>query len=103
MRSILTDLAKQQIRQTAKYIRKEFGKRSRDEFMQEIRRTRRLVESQPNLGPVEPLLAHRTRLYRSIVATPLNKLIYHVGDDTIEITAVWDTRRDPAALAAEVK
>jgi len=40
MRSILTDLAKQQIRQTAKYIRKEFGKRSRDEFMQEIRRPR---------------------------------------------------------------
>ena len=103
MRSILTDLAKQQIRQAAKYISKEFGKRSRDEFMQEVRRTRRLLESQPNLGSVEPLLAHRTRLYRSIVATPLNKLIYVVGDDTIEITAVWDTRRDPSALQAEMK
>jgi plasmid stabilization system protein ParE len=44
MKSILTDLAKQQIRQTAKYIRKEFGKKRRDEFMQEVRQTRVLIE-----------------------------------------------------------
>ena len=103
MRSILTDLAKRQIRQTARYISREFGQKRRDAFIQEVRRTRFLIESHPNLGPVEPLLAHRTRLYRSIVVSPLNKLIYYVDDATIEIIAVWDTRRDPSSLVAEVK
>jgi plasmid stabilization system protein ParE len=37
MKSIMTDVAKQQIRQIAKYIRKEFGKTRRDEFMLELR------------------------------------------------------------------
>ena len=44
MRSIITELAKEQIRQIAKYIRKEFGKNRRDQFMQEVRQTRRLIE-----------------------------------------------------------
>ena len=44
MKSIITELAKQQIRQIAKYIRKEFGKKRRDEFIQEVRQARRLIE-----------------------------------------------------------
>ena len=65
MKSIITEQAKLQIRQIAKYIRKEFGKRRRDEFMKEVRQTRRLIEDSPNIGPVEPLLAVRTVMYRS--------------------------------------
>ena len=44
MKTILTNLAKQQIRQTAKYIHKEFGKKRRDEFIQEVRQARHLLE-----------------------------------------------------------
>ena len=47
MRSIISDQAKQQIRLIAKYIRKEFGKKRRDEFIQEVRQTRRLIEQSP--------------------------------------------------------
>jgi plasmid stabilization system protein ParE len=36
MRSIISDQAKQQIRLIAKYIRKEFGKKRRDEFIQGV-------------------------------------------------------------------
>ena len=50
MKSIITDLAKEQIRQIAKYIRKEFGKDRRDEFMKDVRQMRRLIESSPNIG-----------------------------------------------------
>ena len=42
-------------------------------------------------------------MYRGIVIKPYSKIIYTITDDIIEIVAVWDTRRDPAALAAEVK
>ena len=69
----MTDVAKQQIRQIAKYIRKEFGKNRRDEFMQELRQTRRLIESNPTIGPVEPLFMERVVMYRSYVMNRLNK------------------------------
>ena len=103
MRSIITELAKEQIRQIAKYIRKEFGKDWRDEFMKEVRQTRRLIEGSPNIGPVEPLLANRAVMYRSYVMNRLNKIVYHIDGDIIYIVAFWDVRRDPVTLAGEVK
>ena len=103
MKSIMTDVAKQQIRQIAKYIRKEFGKNRRDEFMQEMRQTRRLIESNPTIGPVEPLFMERAVMYRSYVMNHLNKIVYRIDGDTIYIVALWDVKRDPGTLANEVK
>ena len=103
MKSIITELAKEQIRQIAKYIRKEFGKDRRDEFMKEVRQTRRLIESSPNIGPVEPLLADRAIMYRSYVMNHLDKIVYRIDGDITYIVALWDVRRDPTTLANEVK
>lgn len=33
----------------------------------------------------------------------LNKVVYYVKGDTIHIAALWDTRREPKAQAANVK
>ena len=60
MRTVQTDFAKQQILDTARYIRKEFGKKSKETFLQKVRETRLLLKGNPYLGPVEPLLAERT-------------------------------------------
>ena len=103
MKSIITNLAKEQIRQIAKYIRKEFGKDRRDEFMKEVRQTRRLIEGSPNIGPVEPLLADREVMYRSYVMNRLDKIIYRIDGDIIYIVAFWDVRRAPGTLVSEVK
>ena len=103
MKSVITDLAKEQIRQIAKYIGKEFGKDRRDEFMKEVRRTRRLIEGSPNIGSVEPLLADRAVMYRSYVMNRLDKIVYRIDGDVIHIVAFWDVRRDPGTLASEVK
>jgi len=103
MKSITTNLAKEQIRQIAKYIRKEFGKDRRDEFMKEVRQTRRLIEGSPNIGPVESLLADRAVMYRSYVMNRLDKIIYRIDGDIIYIVAFWDVRRDPGTLVSEVK
>ena len=32
----------------------------------------------------------------------LTKVIYHIGEDSIEIADVWDTRMDPKELVARV-
>jgi len=103
MRIHLTEHAERQILLTEDYLRDEFGRSSQSKFRREIRRSIHLMRRHPHLGPVEPLLAHRTRMYRGVVIKPYSKIIYTITDDIIEIVSVWDTRRDPAALTAEVK
>lgn len=103
MKSTMTDQAKQQIRQIAKYIRKEFGKNRRDEFLREVRQTRRIIEASPNIGTVEPLLAECAVMYRSYVMNRLNKIVYRIDGDVIYIVAFWDVRRNPETLSNEVK
>jgi plasmid stabilization system protein ParE len=103
MKTIISDLAKQQIREIAKYIRKEFGKKRRDEFMLEVRKTRHLIENNPTNGPIEPLLADSQKMYRSYVMNNLNKMVYIINDDSIAIVAFWDVRREPKVLSSEIR
>ena len=103
MRVIWLPQAKKEMRMVAKYIRKEFGSKVKDEFLQEVRKTNRLIGSTPNLGIVEPLLADRPNMYRSYVMNRLNKIIYCIKDDHIEVADFWDVRRDPGTLANQLK
>jgi len=99
----MTGFAKQQIRETAKYIYAEFGKKSKDSFILKVNQTKHLLETNPCLGPVEPLLSDIPSNYRSIVVGHLNKLIYRILDDHIEISDIWDVRRDPIILVEQHK
>lgn len=103
MKTILTSKAKQQIRQTAKYILKQFGKRHKDKLLREVRHVRNLIADNPSMGSIEPLLAERVTIYRSLVVNKLNKMIYYIDKDTIFIVDLWDTRREPIAQANQVK
>ena len=62
-----------------------------------------LLESNPHLGAIEPLMAHRAMTYRSIVVNRLSKIVYRIVEDHIEIADFWDTRREPVAQAAKVE
>ena len=99
----MTGFAKQQIRETAKYIYTEFGKKSKDDFFFKLNQTRKLLETNPCLGPIEPSLSDLSSNYRSIVVGHLNKMIYRVLDNCIEISDFWDVRRDPNTLAGQLK
>lgn len=103
MKVMMTDFARKQIRKTAKYINKEFGKTNKDDFLLKVKRTKQLLETNPYLGPEEPLLANRASAYRSVVVTHLNKMVYRILDDYIEIADFWDTRREPEKQADQVK
>ena len=103
MKVTITGFAKQQIRETARYIQMEFGRKSRDNFIHKVQEVRQYLENNPRLGPVEPLLSDCPRIYRSVVITKLNKMIYHIADNHIEVVDFWDVRREPNALAAQVK
>ena len=62
----------------------------------------KLLVNNPQLGAIEPLLADLPVVYRSIVVNRLNKLVYWINEDTIEIVAFWDTRREPKEQAAKL-
>ena len=89
--------------QTADYIAAEYGRRSMDKFMGKIYEVGLLLEDNPYLGPVEPLLAGRTSTYRSVVVAKVNKIVYRIMDDRIEIADFWDVRREPKRQAAQTK
>lgn len=103
MKVMITDFAKQQIRKTAKYINKEFGETSKDDFLLKVKQTKQLLEDNPYLGPIEPLLANRSSAYRSVVVNHLNKMVYRILEEYIEIVDFWDTRREPKKQAEQVK
>ena len=95
--------AKKEMRLVAKYIDKEFGKKAKDDFIQDVRDASRLIGATPNVGQAESLLADRADMYRSYIVNRLNKIVYRIVDDHIEIADFWDVRRDPSTLADQVK
>lgn len=103
MKSILSDQAKLQIRTIARYIRMEFGKNHRDEFMQTVRHARRLIEDNPQIGQIEPLLVELPKVYRSYVMNHHNKIVYRIENDTIFIADLWDVRRNPEILINQLE
>lgn len=103
MKVIWLPLPTRQVQQAAQYIRREFGLNVKNDFLREVRETSRLIGNSPNIGIVEPLLGDRPVMYRSFVVGHLNKLVYSIVDDHIEVAAFWDVRRDPSTLANQVK
>ena len=103
MRVRWNNQAKIRLRQTANYIRKEFGPQAKVEFMDEVKRTNALLSLNPSLGPRERYLEDMPSKYRSVVVRKHNKIVYRVVDDHIEVVAFWDTRREPKNQAEQVK
>lgn len=87
----------------ADYIFEEFGVLALRKFYQKIDQIEAELVEFPELGKLEPLLAHRKKVYRSIVLTKKNKLIYTIDKDFICVHALWDTRREPKSQASKLK
>ena len=87
----------------ADYISKEFGGLALREFYQKIEKVESELVEFPKMGKIEPLLAHRSKEYRSIVLTKKNKLVYTINKDCVYVHAIWDTRREPKGQASQLK
>ena len=93
--------AAKRLRQVVSYIQTEYGSKSCKKFLKEAYRTERLLAKNPYLGPVEPLLVDAPVQYRSIVVNRLNKIVYWINGDIIEVVDFWDTRREPTKQAQQ--
>ncbi len=88
---------------TADYILKEWGANALENFVTKTEAWRDILKKSPKIGKIEPLLKNRLTVYRSIVLTPHNKMIYTIKDDIILIVDFWDTRREPNNQADRIK
>lgn len=95
--------AKDSFREIARYIKMRFGRKARQNFMQEVKDMENSLKRSPNLGSIDPLFRDRTIAYRSVIVNGLSKMVYYIKDDTIRIAAFWDTRQEPEAQAAKLK
>lgn len=103
MRVVWHPRAKEVRDQIANYISRQFGRKSKIHFLQDVRETTQLLKSSPNIGIIDPLFIDRSKTYRSVIIHGLSKMVYYNEDDIIYIAAFWDTRREPNAQAAQVK
>lgn len=57
----------------------------------------------PYLAPVEPYLQGEAKTFRSLVVlSGLIKIIYYVENEKINITHVWDCRKNPLSLKSSI-
>ena len=101
MKPVWSERAKKSLHIIEDYILREFGEYKRTEYMLEAEEVAKQLESFPTMGKVEPLLAHRKKLYRSIVVMHKSKIIYYVDEnrELVVISDVWDTRREPKVVS----
>ena len=103
MRVIWQTIAKRQRDIIAEYIRQEFGAKRRNLFLQEVRKTTRMLSRSPNIGSIDSLFSERPIAYRSVIINGLSKLVYRIDNEVIHIVAFWDTRQEPESQAAKIK
>lgn len=103
MKVIWENIAKQAVKDIAKYIRTDFGVGREAIFRDEVRHVTELLMQNPYMGALDPLFEDRAISYRSVIVSRKNKLVYYVDGKYIHISAFWDCRQDPVAQAARVK
>ena len=89
--------------QVANYIGREFGRKRKMRFLQDVRQMTQMLKSSPSIGQIDPLFEDRSITYRSVIINSLNKMIYYVDGSTLQIADFWDTRQEPQARADQTE
>ncbi|RHJ95358.1 type II toxin-antitoxin system RelE/ParE family toxin [Parabacteroides bouchesdurhonensis] len=97
MQVIWTEDALDELSSVLEYGACAFGKRAVERFYEKLLENELRLANNPYMGELDPLLAGRPQNFRSLVVHCHYKLVYYVEAETIYITALFDTRRDPAA------
>ena len=94
---IWTKKASGQFERAIKYIFKEQGFFYADTVREKILLTTALLESQPQIGTIEPLLTYKKFEYRFLLVWSY-KIIYRTTKDKVILYRVFHTSRSPKTL-----
>ncbi|MBQ8361595.1 MAG: type II toxin-antitoxin system RelE/ParE family toxin [Bacteroidaceae bacterium] len=83
------------------YGRKNFGVHASKKLYEKFKRAETNLMGNPLIGMREVYLANRSHDYRSLFVPEYFKLVYYYDEmyDTVFISDVWDTRREPVVQA----
>jgi plasmid stabilization system protein ParE len=94
---IWTKKAFSQFERAIKYIKDERGHSYAEIVLNKTLEKTRLLENNPLIGQVEPLLIHKKSEYRYLVVWSY-KIIYRIEQHKIIISRVFHTSRNPRKL-----
>lgn len=88
-----SEQSRDDLREIVSYVGNSFGQRKAKEVFEEIRNTAELLKNFPMLGKSFVKDEELQIEYRTL-PSKLNQLIYYIENETINIIAVWQNRRD---------
>ncbi len=94
---IWTKKAFGQLERAIKYIREEQGLGYAEIVLRRILETVAALEHSPQMGTIEPLLAHKKSTYRFVIVWSY-KIIYRTSSKKVVISRVFHTSRNPRRL-----
>jgi plasmid stabilization system protein ParE len=94
---IWTHRAEGQLERAIKYIKDEQGTHYAKIVLERILSDVQILASNPEVGTVEPLLAHKKSEYRFLIVWSY-KIIYRCSQDKVVISRVFHTSRNPKKL-----
>lgn len=94
--------ANKEWKSVAQYIYDEFGKKDVENYLAQTKYWERKLMLFPECGAPEPLLSGKQIMYRSLIISKHNKIIYYIKKDIVYISDVWDMRRNPNVLANRI-
>jgi toxin ParE1/3/4 len=92
-----SDTAFSQLRDIFNYYKLNAGPSIAGKLVKLLVESTILLESNPMLGAIEPLLSERPFEYRYLVRKNY-KIIYRFNDNLVRIVSVFDCRQDPGKL-----
>ena len=97
MKVVVSERAKRNRNQIARYILHDFGENTLLEFRKAYRDTKRFLAEHPE-GGQEELNLSNDKKYRFTVVNGLTKLVYRIEGEVVYVVDMWDTRREPPTI-----
>ena len=97
-----SDYAENEFLNTLDYVEEHFGEKTRDNLFNSVNHTNDILIDQPYAGRKELLLENDLIQYRSILVSDINRIVYYVEEESVNVVDFWDMRRDPDFLAKRI-
>ena len=94
MKVIISERAKYNRDQIARYIFRKFGLKALLDFRKSYKETKRYIAQHPEGCEVEEHLSDEQYTYHFTNINGLTKLLYRIDGETIFIVDMWDVRQE---------
>ena len=98
MKVVVSERAKYNREQIARYILRDFGERALLDFREAYKETKRYITLHPEGCQIEEHLSNEQYTYHFTNINGLSKLLYRIDGEMIYIVDMWDVRQEPPTI-----